>query len=304
MAALSIIMLAGSLRPSPLRAELDESALRMPLRSDYRLLDAWLDALAGVDPAADLRIVVTDLRDIDTLNGLLARQSKSRAAGRRVGVVREPRAWRGTAGLVRDLVEDAPRDACIAVLEAACLPLLPLQDALSAMNGECSGVIVAGRDREPAGISVFKRAALDRVSPVGYSDMKEQFIPALHQQAMRITLVERDVPVQRIRDRRSYLHAVAASRLLDETPADGAATSGAGRRIGPCAVEQGAVIAHDAIIHESVLMSGCRVEAGAVVSRSVIGRGAIVAAGERIIEHIVARELSGTRSSAALPVAG
>lgn len=299
MASLSIIMLAGSLRPSPLRAELHEPALRMPLRTDYSLLDAWLEALQGVDAAAEMRIVVTDLTDIDAINALLAR-SRSRARGRTIGVIREPTAWRGTAGLVRDLVDNEPADSRVAVLEAGCLPVMSLAEALDALTPECSGAIVAGREREPAGVYILRRSALDRVSPVGYSDMKEQLIPALHEQGMKIALVERDQPVLRIGDRRAYLKAVAHSAgwVLGSSPSSSSPpqTGLPGvRMIGLCVVEGGAEIEAGAVIHESVILTGARVGAGAVVSRSVIGRGAIVESEERIIERILARDRTASR---------
>ncbi len=291
MSSLSIIMLAGSLRPSPLRAELHEPALRMPLRSEYSLLDAWLDALDSVDPAAQMRIVITDLADIDAINALLGR-SKSGARGRTVGVIREPTAWRGTAGLVRDLVEKEPADSLVAVLEAGCLPVLPVAEALDALTPDCSGVIAAGRDREPAGVYVLRRSALDRVATVGYSDMKEQLIPALHEKGMRIALVERDQPVLRIGDRRAYLKAVA--HCADQGGSLNGDSRGV-RLIGPCVVERGAEVESGAVIHESVILAGAKVGAGAVVSRSVIGRCAIVESDERIIERIVAQGRSKSR---------
>lgn len=291
-------MLAGSLRPSPLRAELDESVLRMPLRADYCLLDGWLEALSGVEPSAELRIVVTDLRDIDTLNGMLARPSRRQGAGRKIGVIREPNAWRGTAGLVRDLAEGLPPEALVAVLEAGCLPVAPLREVLSAISADCGGVIVAGRDREPAGISVFRRAALDRVSRIGYSDMKEQFIPALHQQEFKIALVERDDPVLRIRDRRSYLQVIANCHDVTENASVNGErkVDASARLIGPCVIERGGSVDAGAIVHESVVMSGARIEAGAVVSRSVIGRGVVVEAGERVIERILSPVAVGARA--------
>jgi hypothetical protein len=284
MASLSIIMLAGSIRPSPLRAELGEPALRMPLRADYSLLDAWLDALRGVDADAEMRIVVTDLTDIDVINSLLTR-SRARAAGRTIGVIREQTAWRGTAGLVRDLVENERPDSTIAVLEAGCLPVVQLADALAAVTSDRSGVIVAGREREPAGVYVLRRGALDGVSPVGYSDMKEQLIPALHQSGLKIALVERDQSVLRIGDRRTYLRAVAQCGLSSAS-AQGAAH--AARMLGACVVEQGAQIMPGVVIHDSVILRGARIGRDAVVSRSVIGSGAVVEDGERIIERIVA----------------
>jgi hypothetical protein len=302
MSMLSIIMLAGSLRPSPLRAEVGEPVLRMPIRGGYCLLDAWLEALAGTDASAELRIVVNDLRDIDTLNGLLARRSRGRE--RTIGVIPEPKAWRGTAGLVRDLTEALPGETRIAVLEAGCLPLLQLREALEAMNDECSGVIVAGREREPAGISIFRRAALDGVSRVGYSDMKEQLIPVLHQKGLKITMVERDDPVLRIRDRRSYLHAIATWSAPDDA---GEAVAGtvdpSARLIGCTVIEAGAAIEAGAIVHESVVMSGGRIGAGAVISRSVIGRNAVVEAGERVIEGVMGGSARGGRRYPALSAA-
>jgi NDP-sugar pyrophosphorylase family protein len=127
-----------------------------------------------------------------------------------------------------------------------------LGDVLDAMSAECSGVIVAGRDREPAGISIFRRTALDRVSRIGYSDMKEQFIPALHQQEIRIALLERNEPVLRIRDRRSYLQAIASCHNVTESVSGNweREVDESARVIGPCVIERGASVAGGAIIPE------------------------------------------------------
>jgi hypothetical protein len=301
MSDLSIIMLAGSLRPSPLRAELNEPVLRLPMRAEYRILDAWLDSLAKVDPGAEFRIVVNDLADIDTLNSLLAGPCRERARGRKIGVVAEPRAWRGTAGLVRDLVDKLPDNARVAVLEAGCLPLVDLSDALQALEDEMCGLIVAGKDREPAGISIFRRSALDRVSAVGYSDMKEQLIPALHQRGMRIGLLEKAASVQRIRDRRSYLHAIATLDVPAgaEEMVNGTIDPSA-RLLGRCVVERGAVIEAGAVVHESVLLRGARVEEGAMASRCVLGRGAVLEAGERLVERVLGAGANAGRRTRAL----
>ena len=59
------VLLAGTIRPSPLREALDIPVLALPVGETGTLLDAWHEAFTDLDPAIDLRVVVNSERDLE-----------------------------------------------------------------------------------------------------------------------------------------------------------------------------------------------------------------------------------------------
>jgi hypothetical protein len=290
---LTAVLLAGTLRPSPLTTELALPVLCLPIGPAGRLLDAWLEVLAGVGHVEDVRLVVGNDADARAIVAALessACSAMTDAARLRARVMREPAAWRGPGGLVRDAVADVAANSGIIVIEPHSLPPRSLTPLAAAFEAGLSGIVgVAAGDR-PAGVYAFTRAAIDMVPPVGYCDLKEQLLPALRERGERVVTADLGEGVLRIRDGRSYLAAVAASLSGGDPPqrlSARASISGSAVMDGPCIIESGAVVEDGAVVHASVIMDGATVGGGAIVSRSVVGPLASVPPRSRVVDAIV-----------------
>lgn len=296
---LKAIMLAGTLRPSPLRRELDVHVLCLPLGSQGTLLDAWLASLGTLPGLDELTIVVNTEEDVKTIERETSRHGAAVRGRISVHTTVEPAAWRGVGGILRDVADNVGDNAVIIAAEAHALPpttLTPLASALTAPEGRAvDGAVGVCGNNEPAGVYAFTGRALGLTPEVGYFDVKEQLLPAMNQADMRSRMARLEGPPLRLRDRRGYLAAVRAS--LGENGAGTAChrvsqlTSIAPNAVieGACIIEPGVMIMSDAIIHDSVLLKGATVGRGAVISRSIVGPLGAIPADERAI-RVVATE--------------
>ncbi|MCH8315016.1 MAG: hypothetical protein IIA64_03495 [Planctomycetes bacterium] len=201
----------------------------------------------------------------------------------------ERASWRGSAGLLRDVVGSIGDNEIVVAVEAHCLPPPSLEPLLHALNGEVQAVVGAGAEDEPAGVYAFRHAALNSVRPIGYVDLKEQLLPALYSQGTPVRLVRIGEHVIRLRDQIGYLDAVSTSlngmgpATMVSRRSSEAMIARSARIVSGSIVESDAVIEAQAIIHGSIVLSGAVVESGAIVSRSIVGPGAVVPAGARLI---------------------
>lgn len=289
---ITAVILAGSLRPSPLRRAIDRHVLTLPLGSGVTLLDAWHRAFDDLGRVEEARIVVNSDADAAALRkgGDHAATDPSRA----IEVVVEPASWRGSGGLLRDALGELEPDRLLLVVEAACLPppsLAPLRRALAA---DLDGLVAATDEDEPTGTYLFRAPVVSKVPDVGYFDMKEQLFPALTRDGLAVGVARFGEPPVRIRDRRSYLDAIAqhAGRMADAAgdppfePSPGPSISESCQFFGRCVVEPGAAIGENAILHDAVVLEGASVGEGCIISRSIVGGGARLSPGTRIIDEI------------------
>ena len=165
--------LAGTIRPSALRAKLDIPLLCLPMGQTGTLLDTWQAALADLGPETGVTVVLNTGRDVEAVE---------RAGGDRWSALRsisEPAAWRGVGGLLRDVTDGLDPDTMVVAIEANGLPPARLDLLPGALDASVDGIVgVCGVD-QPAGIYAFRRGIIERIPDVGYYDMKEQFLPAL-----------------------------------------------------------------------------------------------------------------------------
>lgn len=290
--SISVVMLAGTIRPSPLRAALDVPALCLPMGARGALLDTWLEALTAL-PVRDVTIVLNSQSDVEAV-GAIARAGGH--PGRITGSIRpvaEPAAWRGAAGLLRDMTEHVETDGTILVVEAAGLPPRTLAPIAAAMGGPDAGIVGVCGDDQPAGVYAFTRHAIEQIPRVGYYDLKEQLLPNLYGEGeatvRAAVLGER---VLKIHDRAAYLDAVAVTLAASNGGAarvsSRASVSGSAIVQGACIIESGAVIEDGAVVHDSVVLAGATIGGGAIVSRSVIGPLTNVAPRRRVMREIAA----------------
>lgn len=291
------IMLAGTLRPSPLREELDLHVLCLPLGPEGTLLDAWLNALRAIPGLRDVLVVVNSDRDVDMVD----RTTPSEPAGGEDGlIVRtavEPAAWRGVGGILRDVTDDLDDDAVIIAIEAHTLPPPALEPLLDAFKNDATplidGAVGVCEPDEPAGVYAFTRRALKLVPAIGYHDVKEQSLPLMYERGMKVGAAQLPGQARRVRDRKGYLDAVRFSLPAEDNnePAlhISPLTSVSDDAVldGFCIVEPGAMILDGAVVHESVILKGATIGRGAVVSRSIIGPLAVVPRDRRVVRDVV-----------------
>ncbi len=86
------VLLAGTLRPSPIREVLNVPEVCLPVDHDALLLDAWRGALGTV---GNVLIVVNSDSDVRSIEAAESR-SQLRGARHPLRIVAEPTAWRGT----------------------------------------------------------------------------------------------------------------------------------------------------------------------------------------------------------------
>lgn len=223
---------------------------------------------------------------------------------------------RGPAGCARDAGERAAGDTLL-LCEGSVLPRFPAIEALRAhhasgaaltvvaqpddeLDDPCGGAaqapepppLPAACDRlMPAGLYVLSRRALRHIPALGYQDIKEMLIPALHRGGERVGVFIPENASPRITDAESYL--AAHERLLDELDQDAAlggsfrrqgsawlhptADVGRARLIGPVLIGPETAIADNAVvIGPTSIGAACAVGPHAVVSRSVLWDGARV----------------------------
>lgn len=293
---LTAVLLAGTLRPSPLREALDVPALCLPMGREGTVLDVWLEALADIDGLDDVRIVVNTERDVEAVEACHERARSLPARRRRPGHVKgiaEPASWRGAGGILRDVTGDLDEAAMVMAIEANALPPFSLAPLRRAWQSDMAGIVgVCGRD-EPAGVYAFARRTFSVVPPVGYFDLKEQFLPALAAEGTAVGTARLGKHLLRLFDRSEYLTAArrslgasgGAKRSLRLSPH--ASVSGSAVVDGCCIIEDGVLVEDGAVVHDSVLLSGATVSGGAVISRSVIGPLATISARSQVIRQVV-----------------
>ncbi|MHC4992561.1 MAG: hypothetical protein ACYTGC_16445, partial [Planctomycetota bacterium] len=123
------VILAGTLRPSPLRRDVDRHVLSLPVCADQTLLERWSATLAAL-PLDEIRAVVSNDEDLQVLRHLRA----TKGAAAPWSVMLEPSPWRGTAGVLRDVTADLDAGALVLVGEATCLPPRTLEPLMQRLD--------------------------------------------------------------------------------------------------------------------------------------------------------------------------
>ncbi|MEP0842128.1 MAG: NDP-sugar synthase [Phycisphaerae bacterium] len=248
---------------------------------------------------------------------------------------------RGPAGCIKDAGEHGDADTFV-VLEGTLLPSVDLAGMLAAHRAAGASLTVAvrgqsGRDpnapSEPVGIYVVSRAALEAIPPRGYQDIKEGWIPRLHEGGDRVVPFVTSIDgVRRVTGIRSYL---AATQWAVSTISNGRGWEdhrysrhdeawlhptvqrdphvilrgpmliGAGVHlargvsiVGPAVLGPDSRVERSAVLSGVIASAGCRIGAGAVLSRCVLLRHAEVEA-----DLVMRDAIRGAPASQAAPPA-
>jgi NDP-sugar pyrophosphorylase family protein len=173
----------------------------------------------------------------------------------------------------------------------------------------------------PAGIYVCEPSVFPFIKTKGYQDMKEQLIPRLVEQGLKVQAVPLSGKVLSIRNEEWYLNSMVdllndpAGRkpFIDHLPAKvpglwihpsayvhpearviGPAYIGPGAKvladavvIGPAVIGENCEIASDSVVHESILWNDSKVGRGSMVEQAVLAAKAAVAPGVEVRGSIV-----------------
>jgi exopolysaccharide biosynthesis WecB/TagA/CpsF family protein len=279
-----LVLLGGSVRPSPLAAAIDRSVLDLPIGEGGTVLTRWLDQ--ATDLARRLRVdrlPVRLLLDSDAV--------EPRSASReRFSLERDASEYRGTGGLLAAISVDYEDDDLILVGNAAQLLLDPLAAMFKALRRTGGVVSMAShRDGTPSGMMLVTCRSLRLIPPVGFVDMKEQALPIIADRFdVRVLQCRRPtgLPLRSLSDYVAALRAfhaplsrpMAADPLAEEWKSMFAI------------VEPGAAVAPSARLYDSVVLAGGSVEGGAVVVRSLVTGSGVVRKDRKAVDQYVTLE--------------
>ncbi len=293
------ILLGGTLGPSVLHSALRRPVLCLPMGSRGTVLTQWLDLFARCDSIAHVVAVLNTEHDAKLVadaagDGWPAQRASHEGDWFRA--IGERESWRGPGGILRDVTAEVPSNEIVIVAEAHALSPRSIDPLLERIGrGDVVGVVGLRGSDEPAGVYAFVRSALELAPAIGYFDLKEQFLPALHKAERRVAAATLSGSMQRVRDCGSYVDAVAASLRSEDEQGRCDNRIGATAEIsddaiidGGCIIGEEVVIESGAVVHQSVVLDGARIGGGAVVSRCVVGSAALVEGKRRVIGEIVA----------------
>jgi len=281
----AVILLGGSVRPSPLSAAASRSVLDLPLDENGSLLNFWLAQSMDVAKLAGLAKL-----PIRVLVNQAAREPVS-ANEKYFGnfrVEKDLSEYRGTAGVLRDVTADYGDDDFVLVANACQILLDPLNAmalALARQGGDFN--LVAHDDGTPSGVQLLRCKTVRAIGEAGYHDMKEQTLPKISKEFdVRVMRHRRPtgLPVRSLEDymlalrlyhrRKTGKPMVTDPLAEDWTPAFSL-------------IEEGAVVSPSARVHDSVVLAGAAVEPGAVVVRSIVCGEAVVRSEQMVVDQYV-----------------
>lgn len=281
----ALILLCGSIRPTPLIRSIGRSVMDLPLTADKSLMRHWYELATelscGLDmPKLDTRVLFNNHVAPPSIVGMNGRVH--------LQMDQDRCELRGTAGVLRDVAEPYPEDSLFLIAHGAQhirRPLTPIVQQMIAKEADV--VLLVEPDHSPSGLMLMQRSALNVVSKIGYVDLKEQALPRMRQHC-KVEVLFLDEPLALpIRCRESYLHAL--HQYYHDLMGDGQVLHPFSEKWQATfrIVEGGTQVAPDARILNSVVLSGGTVESGAVVVDSVVGPGGVVRRGTQVLGQLI-----------------
>ncbi len=266
------IILSGGLRPSPLAVATEHSVLDLYLNEEQTVLDAWVSRLGELSPpdAPDvpIRVVHDSMVPAPWPGSPDHGQNRARHM---VSIEHEPRAFRGPAGLLRDLCRGYDDDRLIFVSEAARYVHLPLHAfVLSHYEHRADVTGAVNPDGSPAGLYLIRCGALGLVPDIGYTDLKEQWLNLAITEGLDVRVFTLGghgaLPL------RTRLQFLRCGRLIGGfAPTTGSTVVIRDPDEPPFRVIcPGAIVKPDSRIIDSIIMPGAIVEPGATVIRTLV----------------------------------
>jgi hypothetical protein len=261
--------------------------LDLPVTSEQTVISLWqgqVEQLAKATGESELPLRV-----------IVAQASQAPAAFNpvatvRTSVERDPKEFRGTAGVLRDVATSYDPNDMILVANGAQLLLEPLPALVADLFGASGSIsFIAHEDGTPCGLFLIRCGALSEVRDIGFLDFKEQVLPKLGPAGHLVRPVFRQTATGLpLRTLDGYLNALRTFHRI---------SAGLPRQIDPFSedwqptfsiVEPGANVDPSATIHDSVILKGATVGERAVVVRSVIGPDAVIRPDATIADRAIA----------------
>ncbi|MFP4224023.1 MAG: hypothetical protein ACLFVN_08090 [Phycisphaeraceae bacterium] len=276
----AMVLLAGAVRPSPLRRSVGRFVLELPLAGQRNLFQAWQEQAMTLCHGLSLSHLPVRVM-ID--HGSPHPRLQAWEHPTELYVERDPLQFRGTGGLLHDLARPYGDDEWLLVADAAQVQLEPLAPLVAAMASSEGDVrLLSLPDGTPGGAMLLRCGVLRDIARIGFIDFKEQALPAIARDREVVVCGSERRFGAPVRTREEYLAALRRYHCRDD--ASRAEMEG---RPSFRLVEPGAAVHPSAVLHDAVVLAGSRVEAGAVVARSVVCPGASVGEGEKAIDRLV-----------------
>ncbi len=281
----SVVLLAGSVRASPLRRACGRLLLELPVEAGRSVMDIWHEQLTSA--AVRLGVQRLPVRVIvDKTTPLPANNPWNGRCDTRFE--QDPFEYRGTGGLLRDLADQYGPDDQILIANASQILFEPLHEIAESLAQVGGDVAIACRlDGTPTGVMLVRCGAFDSVPKIGFIDLNEQALPLIAKaHDVRVFRGPRQCghPIRTLDDyldaiRQYHRGAKGQPAITDPYAEDWHAAFEI--------IEPGAEVDPSAVIHDSVILEGGVVGPGAVVVRSLVGPGGVVPEGRTVVEAIV-----------------
>ncbi len=281
----AVILLGGSVGPTPFRKALGRAIVDLPLEDGRSILAHWRDHtealkhLLGKDHL-HVRVVVDRFSPAPT--------STPASNGVLMQIERDGAAYRGTGGVVSDVAAGYDDDDVLLVANAAQILLAPLPDLaidLAESRGDVS--FISHRDGTPSGLLLMRCATLRSIARAGYVDLKEQALPHIAK-SFSVTHVQQPhasgLPIRTLEEYISGLQRLQrmhSGQLELDNPFS--------ESCHPTFViaEPGSYISPKAHVHDSVILRGGRVEDGATLVRSIVCPLGVVHRNRTAIDQLI-----------------
>lgn len=289
----AVLLLTGSVRPTSFDEAISRSPVHLPLlltggsasQGILTVLDQWQKA------ASDLRTFWPTLK-LRVIGASATEGTRSSSPPDWVALEADPREYRGTAGLLRDLVADYADDDIVLVAPGRRVMMTSLLRAAREIGPE-EITIFASRG-EDAGLMAARVGILRRAKEVGFEDFREQFLPRLVGERCQVVL--KDLPDFDSVPVRTAADYIAALRIMHQAHSashkglvggDGSDELREEWRPTFSIVEPGAEIGIGARLFDSIVLAGAKVGPGAVLGRCVVGPRGVVSANARLLDALV-----------------
>jgi len=279
------LILDGSARRRSFLSMVGRSGFDLPLDSENTIITAWVAELKAVASKLEsdffpVRIIVDEITPTPQSHGSVNSLAMSSEV--------DPYAWRGSAGVLRDVTQQYAKDQFVLVIAGVQVPLVPLWDVVERMaQFDADIVLLSDEDGTSTDISLIRCGCLRDISPIGFVDFKEQALTQLSvKNIVRVLSLEAQ-SFMPVRSRESYIAALRAWSAKSRPSAEGGLGLPESYQPIFSITEAGAMISPDAEILDSVILSGAAVDEGACVVQSVVCPGQRIGKGEEIVRTIV-----------------
>lgn len=293
----AVIVLGGQVRKTALSVAVNRAIMDLPIDTEKTVLDLWHDQFEGLAKTIGLpNLPVQIMTNKGSHHPTVSKQSDCVT----LEVKEDIADLRGTAGVLRDVIQDYDEANLVLVVNGAqimCEPLTLIARDLAAQESDVA--LVSHEDGTPSGAALVRCGTLTKISPIGYVDLKEQALPKIARHH-RVNVVTRDtasgIPIRTLADyirvlRLHHQWQEGSERDDNVFAEDWQPTFGI--------VEPDAYVAPDARVHDSVVLRGGRVEDGAVLVQSVVCAGGTVRRNDMVTDQFVASASSDPKTSEA-----